>query len=98
MRAMWRTTGLAALALVASLSAAAAQSRPAPGEIRGLKLGLDARRMSPDGFGEFACGRNGGPPRQKLEGFADFAKGRAEPHRLHEGYLRSHLGEEARGR
>src|SRR5262249_6416594 len=80
--------GVAALAALATIGAAAAQTRPDPGEIRGLKLGLDARKMSTDGFGEFACGSNGGPPRAKLDGFVDFAKCRAEPNGLHEVYLR----------
>jgi hypothetical protein len=79
---------LATLVLVAAAGVAAAQPRKDPGEIRGLKLGLDARQMSVDGFGEFACGSNGGPPRGRLDGFADFAKCRAEPNGLHEVYVR----------
>ena len=77
---------------------AGAQTRPDPGEIHGLKLGLDALRMSTGGFGEFACGSNGGPPRAKLDGFADFAKCRAEPSGLHEIYLRFDDEEEYIGR
>jgi hypothetical protein len=88
MRARRRTGYLAALALAALVGAAAAQTRPDPGEIRGLRLGLDARKMSLAGFGEFACGSNGGPPRAKIDGFADFAKCRAETNGLHEVYLR----------
>ena len=83
-----RAAGLAALAVVATAGAAAAQAKPDPGEIHGLKLGLDARRMSLDGFGELACGSNGGPPRATLDGFADFVKCRPEPNGLHEVYLR----------
>jgi hypothetical protein len=92
-----RMAALAALALIAAVGAAA-QTRPDPGEIHGLKLGLDARRMSRDGFGEFACGSNGGPPRARLDGFADFAKCRAEPSGLHEVYLRFDDEEEYVGR
>jgi len=88
MRATRRVAWPATFALVALAVAAGAQTRPDPGEIRGLKLGLEARRMSLDGFGEFACGSNGGPPRAKLDGFAGFAKCRAEPSGLHEVYLR----------
>ena len=88
MSAVRRAACLATLALVAVASAAAAQTRKDPGEIRGLKLGLDARQMSADGFGEFACGSNGGPPRARLGGFADFAKCPAEPSGLREVYLR----------
>ena len=98
MSARGRAACVAALALLAAVATAGAQTRPDPGEIHGLKLGLDARRMSTDGFGEFACGSNGGPPRAKLDGFADFAKCRAEPSGLHEVYLRFDDEEEYIGR
>ena len=59
-----------AIAIVAVLvhSQAQAQGRPDPGEIRGLKLGLKAKAMTLDGFGDLACGSNGGPPRQRRSG------------------------------
>jgi len=44
--------------------------------------------MSLHGFGELACGSNGGPPRQKLEDWSDFAKCRVEESSLHEVYAR----------
>jgi hypothetical protein len=88
LRAICRALGTTAVVLVATIGAASAQTQPDPGEIHGLKLGLDARRISPDGFGEFACGSNGGPPRAALDGFSDFAKCRAEPSGLHEVYVR----------
>ena len=98
MRPPRRAAFVAALGLVATLGAAGAQTRPDPGEIHGLKLGLDARKMSLVGFGEFACGSNGGPPRQKLDGFADFTRCKAEPSGLHEVYLRFDDEEEYIGR
>ena len=55
-----------------------------PGEIHGLKLGLKAQAMTLDGWGELACGSNGGPPRQKLGSWSDFGKCRPEPSGLHE--------------
>ena len=60
------------------------------GSRRDPRAAARARRPAhePDGFGEFACGSNGGPPRAKLDGFADFARCRAEPSGLHEVYLR----------
>ena len=67
---------------------AQAQGRPDPGEIRGLKLGLKAQSMTLDGFGDLACGSNGGPPRQKLDGWSEFGKCRAEANGLHEVYAR----------
>jgi hypothetical protein len=73
-----------ALAIIAAALPARAQARTDPGEIRGLKLGLKAEEMSLDGFGELACGSNGGPPRQKLEGWSEFAKCRPEDNNLYE--------------
>jgi hypothetical protein len=71
------------IAMLAS-APAPAQDRRDPGEIRGLKLGLVAQSMSLDGFGDLACGSNGGPPRQKLDDWSDFGKCRPEPNGLHE--------------
>ena len=72
-------------AFVTTLAHAPAQAqRPDPGEIRGLKLGLEAQSMTLSGFGELACGSNGGPPRQKLEEWSDFDKCRPEDRGLHE--------------
>jgi hypothetical protein len=77
------------LAVLALLPASAnAQPRKDPGEIRGLVLGLNAKTMTLDGFGELACGSNGGPPRQKLDGWSEFGKCRAEDSGLHEVYAR----------
>jgi len=74
----------ATLALIVAAAPTQSQNRTDPGEIRGLKLGLQAQDMSLDGFGELACGSNGGPPRQKLEAWSDFAKCRPEDYNLHE--------------
>jgi hypothetical protein len=78
--------GVVSTALLAS---APALGQPKdPGELRGLKLGQNAHTMSTDGFGEFACGSNGGPPRQPLDDWTGFAKCRAEASGLHEVYVR----------
>src|SRR5436853_7714361 len=79
---------LAVQIVVVASSAAWAQAQPDQGELRGLKLGLDARTMSTDGFIEFACGSNGGPPRQKLDDWSGFGRCRAEDAGLHEVYVR----------
>jgi len=42
----------------------------------------------PDGFADFACGSNGGPPALALTGFADFMQCPAEPSGWHEVYFR----------
>jgi hypothetical protein len=53
-----------------------------------LKLGQPiSQQPSPDEFRGFACGSNGGPPRQPLAGWADFARCRAEGDGLHEVYF-----------
>jgi hypothetical protein len=70
------------LAIVAS--GAAAQTAHDFGEIHGLKLGLDAQSMTLDGWGELACGSNGGPPRQKLGAWSEFRKCAPEPSGLRE--------------
>jgi hypothetical protein len=76
-----------AVALALALAGASAQASD-PGEIHGLKLGLKAPAMTMDGFGELACGSNGGPPRQRIEDWAGFGNCRAEPNGLHEVYAR----------
>ena len=53
-----------------------------------LKLGQPiSAQPSPDEFRGFACGSNGGPPRQQLGGWSDFMRCRAEPNGLHEVYF-----------
>jgi hypothetical protein len=53
-----------------------------------LKLGEPiAAQPSPNEFRGFACGSNGGAPRQPLTGWRDFARCRAEPDGLHEVYF-----------
>jgi hypothetical protein len=77
---------VAAAAFVAALAPAFAQAQDKtdPGEIHGLKLGLMAKAMRLDGFGDLACGSNGGPPRQRIEDWSEFGKCRPEDNGLHE--------------
>src|SRR5262245_66144540 len=71
--------------LAGLLTIAPAQAQRAdPGEVRGLRLGLNAQEMTLVGFGDLACGSNGGPPRQRLEEWTDFKKCRPEDNGLHE--------------
>jgi hypothetical protein len=65
-----------------------AQAKIDRGELRGLKLGLKAQSMRPDGLGDLACGSNGGAPRQRLDDWSDFGKCRPEDNGLHEVYAR----------
>jgi hypothetical protein len=53
-----------------------------------LKLGQPAAAQpAPDEFRAFACGADGGPPRQPLAGWRDFARCPAEPNGWHEVYF-----------
>jgi hypothetical protein len=73
--------GLVALAIA---SAAMAQTERNAGEIHGLELGLNAKTMTMEDWGELACGSNGGPPRQELDTWSDFKKCAPEASGLHE--------------
>ena len=53
-----------------------------------LKLGQPITAQPPSGeFGGFACGANGGPPRQPMSGWGDFMRCAAEPSGLREVYF-----------
>jgi hypothetical protein len=93
-----RIVAACALVLAVLAQAAPAQARRDEGEVRGLKLGLKAQSMTLDGFGELACGSNGGPPRQKIDDWSDFAKCRPEETGLHEVYARFEDEDEYVGR
>ena len=83
-----RTLALCLVALAMHGAAALAQDRGDPGELHHLRLGLDARTLSNEGFEGFACGSNGGPPRQSIEDWREFATCRPESSGLHEVYVR----------
>lgn len=68
---------------VAGATAVFAQTSD-PGEIHGLKLELQAQTMTLEGWGQLACGSDGGPPRQELDAWSDFKKCRPEANGLHE--------------
>jgi len=72
------------LALMVVRALAQTQTSADRGEIHGLKLGLVARSMTTDGFGDLACGSNGGTPRQRLDDWSDFGKCRPENSGLYE--------------
>ena len=81
-------TSMAGIALVAAASAqTTGQPLPSRAEVWDLKLGTPATAL-PSGFGEYACGTNGGPPSQPLSGWGDFRRCRPEPSGLHEIYFR----------
>ncbi|HEY7300980.1 MAG TPA: hypothetical protein VH684_24075 [Xanthobacteraceae bacterium] len=76
------------IAIVLAFSAAAGEESLRRSTIWALKLGQPiSAQPSPDEFRGFACGSNGGAPRQPLGGWKDFARCRAEPGGLHEVYF-----------
>ena len=76
--------GAVATLAIAGASSAWAQTPSDTGEIHGLRFGLQAQAMTLDGWGELACGSDGGPPRQELDAWSDFKKCRPEASGLHE--------------
>jgi hypothetical protein len=76
--------GVAAALAVATAGRAFAQMQSDPGEIHGLRLGLKAQAMTLDGWGQLACGSDGGPPRQELDAWSEFKTCRPEANGLHE--------------
>lgn len=81
-------TGLASVsATTAGIAQTPVQPRSSRTEVWELKLGTPAALL-PSGFGEYACGTNGGPPSLPLSGWNDFARCRPEPGGLHEVYFR----------
>ena len=81
-------TSMAGIAVVAAASAQTpGQPLPSRAEVWDLKLGTPATVL-PSGFGEYACGTNGGPPSQPLSGWGGFRRCRLEPSGLREVYFR----------
>jgi hypothetical protein len=84
MRLAGRAAIACATAALAVAAGAGAQAQSDPGEIHGLQLGLHAEAMTLDGWGQLACGSDGGPPRAELDAWSDFEKCRPEASGLHE--------------
>jgi hypothetical protein len=75
---------VATVLAIASMAGGFAQTPSDDGEIHGLELGLRATAMTLDGWGQLACGSDGGPPRQDLDTWADFKECPPEANGLHE--------------
>jgi hypothetical protein len=79
---------LRAIALLVALLCCTGAGELRRATIWDLKLGepVDAQ-PAPDEFRAFACGANGGPPRQSLSGWGNFMRCPPEPNGLHEVYF-----------
>jgi len=83
-----RTRLLAAIIASICVSAAAGAQELRRATVWDLRLGQPvAAQPAPDRFRAFACGANGGPPRQRLAGWSDFMRCSAGPDGLHEVYF-----------
>jgi hypothetical protein len=63
-----------------------AQERPTRLNVWDVRIG-EAASAIPDGFINYACGTNGGPPSVPLANFTEFRKCRADANGLHEVYF-----------
>jgi hypothetical protein len=63
-----------------------AQDRPTRLNVWDIHIGEAAAEI-PDGFINYACGTDGGPPSIPLKNFAEFSKCRADANGLHEVYF-----------
>jgi hypothetical protein len=83
-----RTRLLAAMTASICVSASAGAQELRRATVWDLRLGqLVAAQPAPELFRAFACGSNGGPPRQRLAGWSDFMRCNAGPDGLHEVYF-----------
>ncbi len=80
-----RSLLVAVIAVV--LGAGPALAQAPRGDIRDLKLGLNLETMPEEGYYQFACGTNGGPPRKALDGWAGFRTCAPEATGLYEVYV-----------
>jgi hypothetical protein len=83
-----RFVGSAALVLMCLLPIGQlrAQERPTRLNVWDIHIG-DAAAAIPDGFINYACGTDGGPPSTPLKNFTEYKKCRPDANRLHEVYF-----------
>jgi hypothetical protein len=88
MLSVLRLAGCLALVLVwlFSIAQIRAQDRPTRLNVWDIHIGEAASEI-PDGFVNYACGTNGGPPSAPLANFTEFRKCRADANGLHEVYF-----------
>lgn len=88
---MFRPISLAILAAMTTVpllpGTSLAADQPVAADVWKIEIGQPVTAI-PDGFADFACGSNGGPPALTLTGFADFMQCPAEPTGWHEVYFR----------
>ena len=80
----WHSFVAAALLLGLPSTGSAQQD---DGDIRDLSVGMHVSDMPGDGYVNFACGSNGGPPLRPLDSWRDFVLCQADDDQLHEVYV-----------
>jgi hypothetical protein len=81
------TGGLAvALACLAPIAQIRAQDRPSRLNVWDIRIG-EAAAAIPDGFINYACGTDGGPPSLPLANFTEYKKCKPDANGLHEVYF-----------
>lgn len=68
-------------------SGALAQDAPPTGDIRALAVGQTVAEMPEEGYYEFACGSNGGPPLRPIRGWGAFRDCPPDANGLYEVYV-----------
>ena len=88
MNPVFRLIGWLALAVVwlVPIGQAQADDRPTRLNVWDIKIGEAAAKI-PDGFINYACGTNGGPPSLPIANFTEFRKCRPDANGLHEVYF-----------
>lgn len=79
--------GAGLLAMLGLAGTAMAAKEPAASDVWEIKLGQPLAAI-PDSFADFACGSNGGPPSQPLDGFTTFMTCPPEANGWREVYFR----------
>lgn len=70
-----------------AMGAAQAQDAPPDGDIRSLRIGQSVGELPAEGYYEFACGSNGGPPLRPIRGWGAFRDCPPEANGLYEVYV-----------
>ncbi len=86
MRALVSSLGGALIAALAVQSAPAAAAQFPP-DFRTLGLGIAAADLPTEGYDNFACGSNGGPPLMRLKGWTEFRRCAPDANGLREVYV-----------
>ena len=78
---------IVAMLAAGTIGTVSAQDAPTDGDIRMLRIGQSLSELPTDGYYEFACGSNGGPPLRPIRSWSAFRDCRPEANGLYEVYV-----------